>query len=115
MDELAARRVAVDLSGERENAVAVDVEADQCVGAALAGEDVLQLAGGNGDRHGVGAEAVDDRRDFALTAQAARRTGPQRLARFGGEGDVGHGEGGLSGASRSPPFWSTDDARTKPA
>ena len=63
--------VAVDLAGEREHALAVDVEGDQRVGARLAGEDVLQLAGGHGDRDGVGAEAVDDGRHLALTAEAA--------------------------------------------
>ena len=42
---VAPGRVALDLAGEREHVVAVDLERDQRVGAALAGEDVLQLAG----------------------------------------------------------------------
>ena len=72
--------------------VAVDLEGDQRVGAALAGEDVLQLAGGHGDRDGVGAEAVDDGGDLPCTAQAAGGAGAQLGARLGGEDDVRHGD-----------------------
>ena len=78
--------VAVDLAGEGEHALAVDVEGDQGVGTRLAGEDVLQLAGGHGDREGVGAEAVDDGRHLALTAEASGGARPQRGARFGRRG-----------------------------
>ena len=72
MHELAPGGVALDLAGEREHVVAVDVEVDQRVGAALAGEDVLQLASGHGDADRVVAEAVDDGGHLALTAQSAR-------------------------------------------
>ena len=90
--ELAPGGVALDLPGEREHVVAVDLEGDQRVGAALAGEDVLQLAGRDGDRDGVGAEAVDDGGDLALTAQAAGGRRAQLGARLGGESDVRHGD-----------------------
>ena len=73
--ELAPGGVALDLAGEREHVVAVDVEVDQRVGAALAGQDVLQLAGRDGDGDRVVAEAVDDGRDLALPAEAARPGG----------------------------------------
>ena len=43
--ELAPGRVALDLAGEREHVVAVELEGDQRVGAALAGEDVLRARG----------------------------------------------------------------------
>ena len=89
--ELALGGVALDLAGEREHALAVDVEGDQRVGPGLAGEDVLQLAGPHGDRDGFGAEAVDDGGDLALTAEAAGGARPEVGARLGGEGDVRHG------------------------
>ena len=60
MDEIAARRVALHLAGERQRLVAVDLQGDQGVGAT--GEDVGELTGGHGDRLGVAPEAVDDRR-----------------------------------------------------
>src|SRR4029079_2258626 len=70
--QLTAGGVAVDLPGEGEHALAVDVQGDQRVGAALTGQDVLELAGRDGDRDRVGAEPVDDGRHLALPAQAAR-------------------------------------------
>ena len=73
--QLAPRGVALDLAGEGEHALAVDVEGDQRVGAALPGEDVLQLAGRDGDRDRVGAEAVDDRGHLALRGAADPRGG----------------------------------------
>ena len=84
--QLAPGGVALDLAGEGERALAVDVEGDQRVGARLAGEDVLQLAGGHGDGDGVGAEAVDDGRAPCPRGGGGRRGGSRarcaaRLAR----------------------------------
>ena len=70
VDQLAAGRVALDLPGERERVVAVELQRDQRVGAV--GEDVVELAGGHGDREGVAAQAVDDRGDPAGAPQPPR-------------------------------------------
>ena len=94
--ELAPRGVALDLPDEREHGVAVDFEVDQRVGAALAGEDVRQLASGHGDVDRVVVEAVDDGGDAALPAEAPGRAGSELGPRVGGEDDVGHGDAGLS-------------------
>ena len=88
--QLAPRGVALDLAGEGEDVVAVDLERDQRVGTALAGEDVPEVAGGHRDHQGVGVEAVDDRRDLAGATQPTRRARALLGALLGNESDVSH-------------------------
>ena len=99
--EIAARRVPLDLAGEGELLVAVDLEADQGVGAALTGEEVRQLPGGDGDRDRVGVEAVHDGGNLAGAAEPPGGAGAALRARFGGEHYVGHvartSSGGIGG------------------
>ena len=58
VDEVAAGRVALDLPGQRQGLVAVDLQRDQRVRAL--GEDVHELAGRHRDGQRVGPQAVDD-------------------------------------------------------
>ena len=83
--ELTPRGVTLDLPDEREHGVAVDLEVDQRVGAALAREDVRQLASRDGDVDRVVAEPVDDGGHAALPAQAPGGAGSELGPRVGGE------------------------------
>ena len=85
VDEVAPQRVALDLAGEGEDVVAVDLERDQRVDAAVALEDVLELTGGDGDVDGVGAEAVDDRGNHAVAPEPSGGAGAEVGARLGDE------------------------------
>ena len=88
--QLTPRGVALDLPGEGEDVVAVDLERDQRVGTTLTGEDVPELAGGHRDHERVDAQAVDDRRDLAGAPQPTRRAGALLGALLGNQSDVSH-------------------------
>jgi hypothetical protein len=90
--ERALHRVALDLPGERELFGAVDLERDQRVRARLRRQDRAELVRVDRHRLGVLAEAVDDTRQAALTAQTAGGTRALVGAELGGELGVGHGE-----------------------
>ena len=95
--EIATRRVSLDLAGEGELLVAVDLEADQGVGAALSCEEVRELPSRDRDRDGLGVEAVHDGRNLAGAAESPGGAGAALRARFGGELYVGHVAGTSSG------------------
>src|SRR5205085_1146150 len=61
VEQLPPGRVALDLAGEREDALSVDLQRDERVGATRAGEDVRQVAGGHRYRAGLRAQPVHDR------------------------------------------------------
>ncbi len=83
VQQRAPHRVALDLAGQGELAVALDHSSMRVLAPAL--EDVLQRA--RRDRHvlGAGVEAVDHGGDEALAAQAAGRGLAGVLAGLGGE------------------------------
>src|SRR5262249_10092202 len=91
VDEVAPGVVALDLAGQREHGLAVELEVDQGVGAGLARQDVGELPRRDADLERLVAEAVDDGRDLALAAQPARGPGTPFGARNSSEDDVRHG------------------------
>jgi hypothetical protein len=100
--EVAPGGVALDLAGEREVLVTVDLEVDQGVRPGLAGEDVAELAGGHGDGDGITTEAVHDGGHEALTTDATGRPGSEIGARSGFELDVCHDGFLTCGATAAP-------------
>ena len=91
VDDVALDGVALELTGDRELLGAVDVQRDQRVHAAAAGEDVDELPLRHGHRDVVGAEPVDDRRNKALAADAAGGALAPLGAAFCDERGIGHG------------------------
>ena len=90
VDEVATGGVSLDLTGERELLVPLDLEADQGVRATLTGEQVRELARRHRDRDRVGVEAVHDGGNLAGAAESPGGAGTALRARFGGELYVGH-------------------------
>ena len=101
VDQLTAGGVALDLPGEGEHRVTVELEVDQRVRAALPREDAAEVARRHGDGERVVAEAVDDGGHGALSAQPAGGTGAEFRPRGCGKRDVGHGARGLSEPGRA--------------
>src|SRR6185503_19777076 len=90
VDEVTPDLVELDLAGLGELVVVAEAQRDQRVHTV--GEDQVEVVRRDGHRGGLAAEAVDDGREAALTAEAARGPGAPVGARFSGENDVvGHG------------------------
>ena len=83
MDELAARVVALDLPGHRQELVVVDVKVHQDVHPRLGVQEVEELAGVHAYVARLHAVAVDDRGNPALRSEPAGDSLPGPLAGLG--------------------------------
>ncbi len=93
-------RVALHLAGDRQIATRTRVEREELVRPGLAVQGDPQLAGADRDGQRIGAVAVDDTGNLALTPQPANGARALRAPNLGCEYDFGHNgspQGGNSG------------------